>query len=69
MEILVNRKKKKLNKKITVGEFLKRKNIRYEVVTVQLNGNILERDEYDKTFLKDGDEIEFIFYMGGGKDL
>jgi len=67
MEILVNGKKEKINKSISIGEFLKIKNIRREVVTVQLNEKIIDKENYDTTLLRNGDELEFIFYMGGGK--
>ncbi|MBR1645142.1 MAG: sulfur carrier protein ThiS [Selenomonadaceae bacterium] len=38
-----------------------------EYVTVQLNGEFVERADFPKTFLKDGDEIEFLYFMGGGQ--
>ena len=36
-------------------------------VTVELNGNILERINFDNIVVKDGDEIEFLYFMGGGR--
>ena len=38
-----------------------------EYVTVELNGEILERDAFDKATVKNGDTIEFLYFMGGGK--
>ena len=38
-----------------------------EYVTVELNGEILERDNFGNTLVKDGDEVEFIYFMGGGE--
>ena len=35
-------------------------------VTVQLNGEFLERDEFSATTVTDGDEVEFLYFMGGG---
>jgi sulfur carrier protein len=66
MEILVNGKKEKIKKSVSIGELLKIKNIRREVVTVYLNEKLIDRENYDTTLLRDGDELEFIFYMGGG---
>ena len=37
-----------------------------EMVSVQLNGEYIERDVYEKTYLKEGDEIDFLYFMGGG---
>ena len=38
-----------------------------EYVTVELNGEILERESFAMTQVKDGDEVEFLYFMGGGK--
>ncbi len=35
-------------------------------VTVELNGEILERDSFVSTPVKGGDVIEFLYFMGGG---
>jgi sulfur carrier protein len=36
-------------------------------VTVELNGDIMERINFDSTLIRDGDEIEFLYFMGGGR--
>jgi len=36
-------------------------------VTVELNGGIMERINFDSTLVRDGDEIEFLYFMGGGR--
>jgi sulfur carrier protein len=37
-----------------------------EMVAVQLNGEFIEMNSYPTTYLKSGDDIEFLFFMGGG---
>lgn len=37
-----------------------------EMVSVELNGEILERKIFDTTCLQDGDRVEFLYFMGGG---
>jgi sulfur carrier protein len=37
-----------------------------EYVTVELNGEILERETFDTTPVKPGDSVEFLYFMGGG---
>jgi sulfur carrier protein len=34
-------------------------------VTVELNGDILERNDFDRVVVRDGDEVEFLYFMGG----
>ena len=35
-------------------------------VTVSLNDEFLDSAVRDETVLKDGDEVEFLYFMGGG---
>lgn len=37
-----------------------------EMVSVQLNGEFVLRDDYESTIIKEGDEIDFLYFMGGG---
>lgn len=36
------------------------------MVSVQLNGEFVQREDYDTTFLKESDELDFLYFMGGG---
>ncbi|WP_298270068.1 sulfur carrier protein ThiS [Geobacter sp.] len=37
-----------------------------EYVTVELNGEVLEREAFDATVVREGDAVEFLYFMGGG---
>jgi sulfur carrier protein len=52
----------------TVLDLLKAKNIDPHMVAVELNAQMLERDRYATTSVKEGDSLEFLFYMGGGDE-
>jgi sulfur carrier protein len=51
----------------TILEILKTKDVSPQMVAVELNSKILERDELAGAVVKDGDAIELLFYMGGGR--
>jgi sulfur carrier protein len=51
----------------TVLDLLKAKNIDPHMVAVELNNTMLERDHLATTSVKEGDQVEFLFYMGGGQ--
>jgi len=51
----------------TVLDLLKAKNIDPHMVAVELNDKMLERDHLATTAVKEGDQLEFLFYMGGGR--
>jgi sulfur carrier protein len=40
-----------------------------ELVSVQLNGNFVNREEFSSTITKNGDEVDFLFFMGGGSSM
>lgn len=37
-----------------------------EMVTVQRNGEFVLKDDYSSTQLSEGDEVDFLYFMGGG---
>lgn len=51
----------------TVLDLLKARNIDPHMVAVELNTQMLERDHLATTSVKEGDQLEFLFYMGGGR--
>ncbi|OGW88462.1 MAG: thiamine biosynthesis protein ThiS [Nitrospirae bacterium RIFCSPLOWO2_12_FULL_63_8] len=51
----------------TVLDLLKTKNIDPHMVAVELNDAMVERDHLGTTPVKEGDALEFLFYMGGGR--
>jgi sulfur carrier protein len=64
--------KVKLNGKLedvgqtTVLELLVARRIEPQMVSVEHNLKILDKEEFAKTPLREGDSIEFLYYMGGG---
>ena len=38
-----------------------------EYVTVELKGDIMDRGDFDGATVKDGDNVEFLYFMGGGR--
>jgi len=68
MKIKINGKMETLKEaNITVGDLLKIKEVKMpQMVSVELNGKILKKDEYDKKVIKENDEVNFLYFMGGG---
>ncbi len=65
--IHLNGKKEEIENDMSVSGLLEAKKIRPEVVTVEVNDKIIERDKYRTTLLKPDDRLEFVYYMGGGR--
>ena len=68
MKIKINGETEELKEsQLSVTELLKEKNVKMpDMVSVEHNGSMLERDEFEKTIVKEGDELEFLYFMGGG---
>ena len=50
-----------------VMDLLKAKGIDPQMVAVELNDAMIERDRLAATPIKEGDRLEFLFYRGGGR--
>ncbi|MDR3341112.1 MAG: sulfur carrier protein ThiS [Candidatus Symbiothrix sp.] len=65
--VTVNGKSQELQKPINLAELIALNNITQpDMVSVQLNGEFVYKEDYESTGLKDGDEIDFLYFMGGG---
>jgi sulfur carrier protein len=51
----------------TVLDLLNAKKIEPQMVAVEVNDSMVDREQLPTTHLKDGDRLEFLFYMGGGQ--
>jgi sulfur carrier protein len=38
-----------------------------DMVSVQLNGEFVKRENFEATTIKENDEIDFLYFMGGGR--
>ncbi len=68
MTLTINGKREELAAdRLTVVELLKLRDVSMpNMVSVQLNGDILSRPDYAATIVKDNDQVEFLYFMGGG---
>ena len=65
--ITVNGDKQEVALPITVSELIKQNNVAQpDMVSVQINEEFVEREDYDTTTLNDGDAVDFLYFMGGG---
>ena len=68
MTITVAGNKKNYVEELTIAQLIVKENVENaEYVTVTLNDEFVERDEFETTKLKDGDAVEFLYFMGGGE--
>ena len=66
MQVKINGKPEEIQAG-TVLDLLNAKKIEPQMVAVEVNDKVLERDDLATTRLNEGDQVEFLFYMGGGQ--
>ena len=66
IKIKLNGKEQEVQSGLTVSDLLLKWKVRPELVTVEVNENILQKLDYDGVEIKEADNVEFVFYMGGG---
>jgi sulfur carrier protein len=67
MELMVNGKMLETTANISVVELLNQKNVESpDMVSVEINGRILSREKFNLTKLQEKDQVEFLYFMGGG---
>ena len=68
MFITVAGNKKEFNDGITVAQLIALEKVETpQYVTVSLNDEFVENGNFATTTLKDGDNVEFLYFMGGGQ--
>ncbi len=66
MNITLNGEKKEVPNDLTVLGLLEFLHIRRQRVAVERNEELVKKDEYGMTALKEGDSLEVVSFMGGG---
>lgn len=64
--ITVNGVKRTLEQPLSVTEYLEKNQYVPVQVAIELNDQILARELYGSTILKEGDVMEIVSFMGGG---
>ncbi len=67
MKLVINGKDTQSKDNLSVTKLLAEQKVKMpDTVSVEINGSILRRTEFDNTSLKEGDKVEFLYFMGGG---
>jgi len=69
MEIVVNGERVAVDdSRPTLASLLQRQGVAsLDTVSVQLNGEFVDQGHFSSTVLSAGDEVEFLYFMGGGR--
>ena len=66
-KIYVNGDAQEISLPLSVSELINNSNVQQpEMVSVQVNEEFAEREDWDAIQLKEGDKVDFLYFMGGG---
>ncbi len=66
-KITVNGESQEVKLPLTLTELIKQNNVEQpDMVSVQVNDDFVDRTEWDGIQIKDGDNVDFLYFMGGG---
>lgn len=67
-KIIVNGEYQEVELPLTVSELIKSNNVfQPEMVSVQVNEEFVEREDFDSLQIKENDSVDFLYFMGGGQ--
>ena len=68
MVIIIAGEKKEVAEGITVAQLIEQENVEMpQYVTVSVNEEFIDSGSFDTHVLKENDEVEFLYVMGGGR--
>ena len=66
-KITVNGEAQEVQLPLSLTELIKQNNVlQPEMVSVQVNDDFVDSNEWDGLQIKEGDVVDFLYFMGGG---
>ena len=67
VKITVNGEAQEVQLPLSLTELIKQNDVQQpEMVSVQVNEDFVDRNEWDRIQMKEGDSVDFLYFMGGG---
>lgn len=55
-----------MKESLSVNDFLLLKKFSFKMRIIKINGTLISKDNYDNTFIHNGDNVQMIYLMSGG---
>jgi sulfur carrier protein len=66
MQVTLNGEPRQMRDGLTVAELVSDLGLRARRIAVEINLDVLTRDDYERRALRDGDVVEIVQFIGGG---
>ena len=68
LHLIIGGERREIQEGTTVAQLLVLENVEMpEYVSVSVNEQFVQKESFSTTVLHDGDVVEFLYYMGGGR--
>ena len=67
MQLTINGTERKFEGVSTLSDLIGELGMKPDRVAVELNRDIVQRSKWSETLLKDGDKLEIVHFVGGGR--
>jgi sulfur carrier protein len=68
MKLIINGQEQDLTS-TTLAQLIEQLGMKQDRVAVELNRSIVPREQWPKTLLAEGDQLEIVHFVGGGRSL
>ena len=66
-KVIVNGEPQEVQLPLSLTELIRQNDVQQpEMVSVQVNDDFVDRNEWDTLLIKEGDSVDFLYFMGGG---
>lgn len=67
MKIFLNNREEEFGQdKLSVSQILEAKKLTFRMRIIKINGDLIPKERYDSTFIKEGDKVQVLYLMSGG---
>ena len=67
MTIQVNGEPQEIKEDMSLSELVASLSLKAEQVAIELNQSVVRRAQWESTRLREGDKVEIVHFVGGGK--
>jgi thiamine biosynthesis protein ThiS len=67
MQVEINGKRREVRERSTLKELVEELSLAPERLAIELNQRVVRRAEWSHTTLQEGDHVEIVHFVGGGK--
>jgi len=67
MKLVINGEERDFNSVFALSDLLAQLGLKSDRVAVELNRELISRDHWAQTHLADGDNLEIVHFVGGGR--